>query len=140
MQLAFPSLISSYDSPTAWAEEAHADTVQKFGPLSPYRIETSPAAMSGMNIGTKNGDTRSGPLARKMAALFLEGLHAADAAADDDAGALRVGKAALEPGLSHGLMSGPERVLNEQVVATGFLALDVRERDRSPSPRTAKRT
>jgi hypothetical protein len=25
-------------------------------------METSPAAMSGMNIGTKKGDTRSGPL------------------------------------------------------------------------------
>ena len=36
----------------------------KFGPLSPYRMETRPAAMSGMNIGTKNGDTRSGPFVR----------------------------------------------------------------------------
>ena len=25
-------------------------------------METSPGAMSGMNIGTKNGETRSGPL------------------------------------------------------------------------------
>ena len=46
----------------ALAEEAQAETVQKFGPLSPNRMETRPAAMSEMNIGTKNGETRSGPL------------------------------------------------------------------------------
>jgi len=46
------------------AEDAHAETVQKLGPFTPYRMETSPAAMSGMNIGTKKGETRSGPFWR----------------------------------------------------------------------------
>ena len=57
------------DSPIAWADEAQADTVAKFGPLRPYRMETRPAAMSGMNIGTKNGETRSGPLVMKALQL-----------------------------------------------------------------------
>jgi hypothetical protein len=46
----------------ACADDAQADTGAKFGPLNPYRMETRPPAMFGMNIGTKNGETRSGPL------------------------------------------------------------------------------
>ena len=64
MASATPWRIMLNDSPIAWADEAQAETVAKLGPLSPYRMETSPAAISGMNIGTKNGETRSGPLVR----------------------------------------------------------------------------
>jgi hypothetical protein len=42
----------------AWAPEAQAETVQKFGPLSPNVIDTCPAAMSEIIIGMKNGLTR----------------------------------------------------------------------------------
>ena len=61
-------------------------------------------------------------------AVVLEGLHAADAAADDDAGALRVGEPALQPRLGDGLVGRPEGVLREEVVAPGFLLVDVLQR------------
>ena len=61
MASAAPRRIRSNDSPMALAEEAQADTVQKFGPFKPNRMDTRPAAISEMNMGTKNGETRSGP-------------------------------------------------------------------------------
>ena len=91
-------------------------------------METSPAAMSGMNIGTKNGDTRSGPLSDVGPAVVLEGLHPADAAADDDAGALGRRELPLQPRLRDGLMGGREGELGEEVVPPGFLPVDVLQR------------
>ena len=49
------------------------------------RIETSPAAMSAMNIGMKNGADLALPALAVDVVLLLERLESADAAADDDA-------------------------------------------------------
>ena len=38
------------------AEDAHAETVAKLGPLNPCRIEITPGAMSGINLGMKKPD------------------------------------------------------------------------------------
>ena len=42
-------------SPIEFVPVAQAVTVAPFGPLAPKSIETCPVAMSGINIGTKNG-------------------------------------------------------------------------------------
>ena len=53
-------------------------------------METTPAAMSAMNIGMKNGLILLTPALAVDVVLLLEALEAADAAADDDAGAVDV--------------------------------------------------
>jgi hypothetical protein len=52
---ASPYWIVRNASPIACALVAHADTIAKFGPCASKRIDTTPAAMSEMNIGMKNG-------------------------------------------------------------------------------------
>ena len=49
-------------SPMAWPAEAQAVTTAAFGPFSPWRIETWPGAALAIILGTKKGETRSGPL------------------------------------------------------------------------------
>ena len=46
--------------------------------------------MSAMNIGMKNGEILLGPALAIDVVLLLEALEPADAAADDDAGALGI--------------------------------------------------
>ena len=46
-------------SPMAFALDAQAETVAKFGPLKPWCIAIAPAPMSMIIIGTMNGETRS---------------------------------------------------------------------------------
>jgi hypothetical protein len=45
----------------AFVEDAHADTVEKFGPLNPYLIEIWPPAMSLIIFGIKKGLKRGVP-------------------------------------------------------------------------------
>ena len=44
-------------SPIEFVPVAHAVTVAPFGPFAPKSIDTCPVAISGINIGTKNGLT-----------------------------------------------------------------------------------
>ena len=48
-------------SPIACELEAQAETVEKLGPLKPYRMDIWPGAMSVIIIGIKNGLIRRGP-------------------------------------------------------------------------------
>ena len=48
-------------SPIEFVPVAHV-TVEPFGPFAPKSIDTWPVAISGINIGTKNGLTLLGPL------------------------------------------------------------------------------
>ena len=48
-------------SPSAWFDEAQADSVAMLCPVSPKRIARCPAAAFAISIGTMNGDTRFGP-------------------------------------------------------------------------------
>ncbi len=57
-----PFLIMCRAVPSACAPEAQALTVAKFTPFNPNCIATCPAAMSGINIGMRKGETRDGPL------------------------------------------------------------------------------
>src|SRR5690606_37955589 len=56
-----PRMMELYASPILCDPVAQAETAQKLGPLKPYFMETCPEAMSGINIGMKNGDTALGP-------------------------------------------------------------------------------
>ena len=85
--------------------------------------------MFGMNIGTKKGETRSGPFEGVGGAVVLERLHAADAAADDDADAVLVRRRSpSSPACITAWCAAADGVLGEEVVALGFLAVDVLER------------
>ena len=57
---ASPRRIISVASPIACALDAHAETCAMFGPLAPYFIAISPAAMSMIIIGMRNGETFRG--------------------------------------------------------------------------------
>ena len=59
--LTSPRLIISAHSPMASAPLEQAETVQKFGPLAPRRMERCPEAMSAIIIGIKKGLMRDGP-------------------------------------------------------------------------------
>src|SRR5438093_1454027 len=65
-----PSRIIRYPSPTAWAPDAHADTMQKFGPIKPNAIAMWPAAALAMSAGTMNGLTRPGPFSSRTLCWF----------------------------------------------------------------------
>ena len=60
---AWPRRMISVASPIACALEAHAETWPMFGPLAPYFIAISPAAMSTIIIGIMNGETFRGSFA-----------------------------------------------------------------------------
>ena len=53
----------SVASPIACALDAHADTCAMFGPFTPYFMAISPAAMSKIIIGIRNGETFFGSFA-----------------------------------------------------------------------------
>src|SRR5262249_40874308 len=57
-------------SPSEWAEVAQAVTVQELGPFALLRIDTQPAAMFTINIGTVNGEQRSGPFSMSVRCCF----------------------------------------------------------------------
>src|SRR2546429_384715 len=57
---AWPRRMISAASPMAFALDAHAETWPMFGPLARYFIAISPAAMSMIIIGIRNGDTLRG--------------------------------------------------------------------------------
>src|SRR5581483_2942063 len=63
---AAPRWMSLNASPMAWLPVAQAVTTDELGPLAPKRMETSPDAMLMMSMGTKNGETRSGPLSSSV--------------------------------------------------------------------------
>ena len=54
---ASPRWITLNASPIEFVPVAQAVTVQEFTPFAPRNIDTCPAAMSGISIGTKNGLT-----------------------------------------------------------------------------------
>ena len=62
---ASPLLIMCNPCPIESAAEAHAETVEKFGPLVPSIIETWPEAMSESIIGTRKGLILEGPFSDK---------------------------------------------------------------------------
>ena len=51
--------------PMAWVDAAQAVVIVSFGPRKPYRIEIAAPEALDIIIGTRNGDTRRGPLARR---------------------------------------------------------------------------
>jgi len=51
----YPSRIMRMPSPTAWFEEAQAEIVHRFGPVSPYIIAMWPAGAFAISIGTMKG-------------------------------------------------------------------------------------
>ena len=57
-------------SPIAWLDDAHAETVQKFGPVRPNVIAMWPAPALAMSIGTMKGETRPGPFSRSTSCWF----------------------------------------------------------------------
>ncbi len=61
MTSAAPRRMISAASPMALAEALHAVTTHDTGPVRLCSIETRPAAMFGMILGTPVGLTRSGP-------------------------------------------------------------------------------
>ena len=62
---ATPVRIMFAASPIECAPVAHADTAAKFGPLSPNRIATEPAAPLIISSGTVNGLIFDGPRSRR---------------------------------------------------------------------------
>src|SRR6266540_3166957 len=64
------SRIMRLPSPIACAPDAHADTMQKFGPIRPNAIAMWPAAALAMSAGTMNGLTRPGPLSSNTLCWF----------------------------------------------------------------------
>ena len=129
MTSASPSRIMRYESPMACADEAQADTVAKFGPLS--AVAHGDEARRRCRDEHRDEERRDpvGPLVSVGGAVVLEGLHAADAAADDDAGAIR-GRArfSASPACVTAWCAAAMRVLGEEVVALGFLAVHVLQR------------
>ena len=74
-----PLRIRRAASPIACTLAAHAVTGAPSGPLSPWRIDTCPAARLSKNDGTVNGDSRCGPrvsVVRTASALDGERPHA----------------------------------------------------------------
>ena len=49
--------MARYASPMEWLEVAQAVTIGSVGPLAPKRMETRPAAMLMIIIGTMKGET-----------------------------------------------------------------------------------
>ena len=93
-----PRRIQPAASPMACALEEHALVVQKFGPLRRWTIETWPAAMFAMAAGMKYGVSRFGPLVRMVSWQLSMVLQAAEADADDRAGASRAPRRSARAG------------------------------------------
>ena len=125
MTSASPARSSRSASPIACAPEAHAETVQKFGPLSPNWIDTWPAAMSEIIIGMKNGLTRRRPFWSSARVLRLERFHAADARPDDDADAVAIGtRSRSSPDVLQRLVRRHDRELDEAIHPLRVLAVE----------------
>ena len=99
-------------------------------------METRPRGDVGDEHRDEEGGDPVGTLEDVGGAVVLEGLHPADAAADDDAGALRVGERCLRsPACVTAWWAAAEGELGEEVVAPGFLPVHVLAAGRTPSPR-----
>ncbi len=72
--------------PIAWVPAAQAVVTVSAGPPRPNLIETAAVAALGMSIGTRNGETRSGPLAMQHAVLVEDRLQTANPGRHDAAG------------------------------------------------------
>ena len=79
--------------------------------------------MLGIIIGTSSGFTRSGPLVEKLVDLGVQGLQAADAAADHRPHAVRLG-AGVELGVGGRQLGGRDRVAREEVETAHLALLD----------------
>ena len=62
MAWASPLAMSSEAIPIASAPLEQEEVVQKLGPLAPRSMDTCPAAISEIIMGTRKGLTREGPL------------------------------------------------------------------------------
>src|SRR5699024_12487826 len=65
-----PHSIALYAPPIEYVPDAQAVTEQDFNPLAPVLMETCPAAMSGINIGTKYLLSRLYPLSINLLTCF----------------------------------------------------------------------
>ena len=61
------SRIMRQASPMAWQAVAQAETGAKFGPLQPNSMEIRPLAILAIIMGMVKGETRPGPLERRLA-------------------------------------------------------------------------
>jgi len=96
--------------------------------------------MSGMNIGTKKGETRLvlGDVTR--CAVVLVRLHPADAATDDDAGALGRGELPFQTGLRDRLVRRGERELVRTDLSAAPPCVSIYRSGSNPLTSQAKRT
>ena len=68
-----------------------------------------------------NGETRPGPFLMQVSHLFFDGLHAADARADQHANAVGVAFRHVDTGIRDRFFGRPDRILREPIRAAGFL-------------------
>ena len=61
-------LLAEY--PILWPADEQAETIDKFGPLSPYLMATVPEAMFFIEPGTKKGEILFGPLSLSIREFF----------------------------------------------------------------------
>ena len=106
--------------PMAWVPAAHAVVTVSQGPPSPKRIETAAVAALGIIIGTRKGDTRSGPLRVQHDVLVERRLQSTDAGGDDAGGVV---ERALEAALAPRLVGRHQRVEREGIETAQLLGV-----------------
>ncbi len=90
-------------SPIAWLPVAQAVTTEWLGPRKPYLIETWPETRLIRQDGTKNGLTAARALFLQDHRGLVDAVEAADAGADEDAGAVELFLVGRRPaGIGHG--------------------------------------
>ncbi len=92
-----------------------AVTQAMFGPFRPYMIDRWPETMLMIELGTKNGDTRRGPLSCSSIEVCFDGVQTADAGADRHADARRVGLGHFQAGVVQGLGARRDAVVDERI-------------------------
>ena len=105
------------------AAEAQAVTVQEFGPLAPIKMLTCPDAMSGIIMGTKNGEIRPGPLLRRVMGVFFQNFQPPDARTDPNPDPFRTVSLDVQPGVFHGKAAGGYRELGESAHSPRIFAV-----------------
>jgi len=125
MMSACPSRMWRRASPRAWEPEAQAETTPKLTDLAWNSIATTPEAMFAMREGIVKGETRDGPRSMKDAGLVLDGLHPADAGADDHAEAFGIELGDVDGGVLDGEAGSGDGVLGVAVVTLGLLGVHV---------------
>ena len=106
--------------PIACVPAAHAVVTVSQGPPRPKRIETAAVAAFGIIIGTRKGDTRSGPREVEHGILFERGLQSADTRRDD---AARVVEVSGEPARAPRFVGCHQRIEREGVETAQLLGV-----------------